>query len=71
MTKPPVSEDGEWRAISTAPFDRELTLAVLDYDGVHALVFPCRRVLDGWVKPDTRERVDVYPTHWREWTQEN
>lgn len=62
-------KDGEWQPISTAPFDRELVLAVIDYDGVHSLVFPCCRVLDGWVQAETRERVDVYPTHWREWTK--
>src|SRR5215467_3742711 len=33
-----------WHAISTAPFDRDLELAVLDTHGPHALVFPCRRI---------------------------
>jgi hypothetical protein len=56
-----------WSAISTAPFDRGLELAVLDTDGPHALVFPCRRILHGWVKEETRKIIDVRPTHWREW----
>lgn len=56
-----------WRDISTAPFDRDLELAVLDGDGPHALVFPCRRIVGGWMKVGTRERIDVHPTHWREW----
>ncbi|ODT31114.1 MAG: hypothetical protein ABS35_05635 [Kaistia sp. SCN 65-12] len=56
-----------WYPISTAPFDRDLELAVLDRDGAHALVFPCRRILSGWVKSKTQERVDIWPTHWREW----
>jgi hypothetical protein len=56
-----------WHAISTAPFDRDLELAVLDTDGPHALAFPCRRILHGWVKLETRKMIDVRPTHWREW----
>src|SRR5215471_758730 len=44
-----------WYSISTAPFDRDLELAVLDTDGPHVLVFPCRRILHGWVKAETRK----------------
>jgi hypothetical protein len=29
----------EWKPISTASFDRELELAVFDYDGTHVLGF--------------------------------
>jgi len=56
-----------WHSIGSAPFDRDLELAVIDGDGTHALVFPCRRVLNGWMKTETRARLDVSPTHWREW----
>jgi hypothetical protein len=56
-----------WQEISTAPFDRDLELAVIDGDGPHALVFPCRRILSGWMNAETRERLDVRPTHWRVW----
>jgi len=59
-----------WQPISTAPFDRDLELAVIASDGTHVLVFPCRRVLSGWVNASTRERIEVRPTHWREWTKE-
>jgi hypothetical protein len=62
-----VHEARVWQPIATAPFDRELELAVIDTDGPHALVFPCRRVLDGWIKAETQERIDVRPTHWRPW----
>ena len=57
-----------WRDISTAPFDRDLELAVLDQEGPHALVFPCRRTVGGWMNAGTHERLDVHPTHWREWS---
>ena len=57
----------EWQRVATAPFDRDLELAVIDYDGVHALVFPCRRVLGSWIKAENKHKIDVYPTHWREW----
>lgn len=58
----------KWQPISTAPFDRDLRLAVLDPGGeAHALVFPCRRVLGGWIKAETKARLDVDPTHWQEW----
>jgi len=56
-----------WEPISTAPFDRDLELAVIERGEVHALVFPCRRILSGWVNAETKQRIEVYPTHWREW----
>lgn len=56
-----------WQPIASAPFGRDLQLAVIDRDGAHALVFPCRRALTGWKKSETRERIEVSPTHWREW----
>lgn len=57
-----------WKSTATAPFDRQLQLAVIDPVGeVHALVFPCRRVLRGWVNSQTGSPVQVFPTHWREW----
>jgi len=59
----------DWQFISIAPFDRDLELAVITYDGPHALVFPCRRVLHGWINAETKKSVDVRPTHWREWPQ--
>jgi hypothetical protein len=58
-----------WQPISTAPFDRDLELAVLNGDGAHALVFPCRRILDSWINSQTRVRIEVRPTHWRDWNE--
>ena len=56
-----------WLKIETAPFERDIEVAVIDVDGAHAVVFPCRRVLGGWVKASTLTPVEIYPTHWREW----
>jgi hypothetical protein len=57
----------QWQLIANAPFDRDLELAVIDRDGLHALVFPCGRVIHGWIKSGTQERIEVQPTHWRLW----
>lgn len=60
---------GGWEPAATAPFDRELELAVIDREGPHALVFPCRRVLGGWIDARTKRRIELTPTHWREWAE--
>jgi hypothetical protein len=60
-----------WLDISTAPRDREIELAVIDAEGQHALVFPCRRIADGWLSAVSGGRVDVRPTHWREWSRKD
>ncbi len=57
-----------WQEISTAPFNRDLELAVIEGDRVYALVFACRRTASGWFKVPSSERVVVSPTHWRLWT---
>ena len=59
-----------WHKIANAPFDRDLELAVIDEDGVHAIVFPCRRILGGWVKVQTKRQVELQPTHWRDWAKQ-
>jgi len=57
----------DWKLIDTAPFDREVEVAVIDGAGVHALTFPCRRIFAGWVNAETQRRLyDVMPSHWRE-----
>jgi hypothetical protein len=56
-----------WLPISTAPFDRDLELAVIDKDEPHTLAFACRRVREGWINAKSMRSVDVRPTHWRPW----
>ena len=62
-----------WRLIVSLediPTDRDLHLAVMDHDGLHALVFPCRCAGEfSWIDATTRRPVEVHPTHWREWTE--
>jgi hypothetical protein len=31
------------------------------------LVFRCRRARSGWINAATGQRIDVDPTHWRQW----
>lgn len=57
----------DWRPISSAPFDQDLELSVIEEDEVHALVFPCRRTARGWVNASAKGAVLVQPTHWRPW----
>jgi len=56
-----------WEPIGTAPFDRDLELAVIDHAGTHALVVRCRRGKQSWVNAATGRILDVNPTHWRVW----
>jgi hypothetical protein len=52
-----------WRPAATAPFDRHIALSVPQHGEVVLLVFPCRRVADGWVNAETGKRLAVLPTH--------
>lgn len=61
-------EQSAWKISSTAPCDRPLELAVIENGETHALIFPCRRGLDGWVNAETNELLArLKPSHWREW----
>jgi hypothetical protein len=59
-----------WQPVTTAPFEEELELAVIDAQGAaHVLVFPCRRTIGGWINAATQKRVEIEPTHWRHWEE--
>jgi hypothetical protein len=60
-----------WEKIQTAPYDRDLQLAVVEGDRVYPLVFACRRTTSGWIKVSTTERVAISPTHWRVWQRKD
>jgi len=58
----------EWNLIDTAPFDRDLELALIDSEGAHSLSFPCRRIEGGWIEAETKKRLYIRPSHWRGWS---
>jgi hypothetical protein len=59
----------EWKLIHTAPFDRDLELAVIDRGRMQIVGFRCRRLSDnGWLDVETDKQVyHLSPTHWRDW----
>jgi hypothetical protein len=65
LTASPRGDD--WRSISSAPFEQDLELSVIEDEEVHALLFPCRRTARGWANASAKSAVSVRPTHWRPW----
>ncbi len=59
----------KWLSISIAPAGVGLELCVMDFQGTHALVFPCHKSGAGWVDASTKKRIDIEPTHWRVWNE--
>jgi hypothetical protein len=60
----------KWLPVSIAPPGADLEVCVMDYRGIHALVFPCRKHGTQWVDASTKKHVDIQPTHWRNWTED-
>lgn len=58
---------GNWQPVASAPFDRHIEIAVINSAIPHTLAFPCRRILRGWLNAETGEKLEVHPTHWRDW----
>ncbi|MTV17655.1 hypothetical protein FDV58_27520 [Bradyrhizobium elkanii] len=67
--RPDAGVSETWEGVATAPFNRDLELAVIEGNAIHKLVFPCRRIHGGWAKAGTAERILVQPTHWRAWAK--
>jgi hypothetical protein len=57
-------DTSRWRDIETAPFDRELELAVIDGE-IRPLGGACLRHGDGWFDAETLTPINVTATHWR------
>lgn len=55
-----------WKNIDTAPFDRDLELAIIG-DEVRAIPFPCMRSSRGWINAETLKPLEIRPTHWQSW----
>lgn len=54
----------EWREIATAPFDREIEVAIID-EHINVPGGPCLRHGDCWLDAETLRPVKVTATHWR------
>jgi hypothetical protein len=59
----------DWNPITSAPFERDIELAVLDQNGEHLVAFACRRGAEGWLSARSNRPVDIRPTHWRQWRE--
>ena len=57
----------KWQPTTKAPYGVDLQVAVIEGDRMHALVFPCRRDVHGWVNAKSGASVQIRPTHWRQW----
>jgi hypothetical protein len=59
----------DWQPIFTAPFDRDLELAVIGREEPHSLAFACRRIFGGWINAETKQKLNIqlHPSHWRDW----
>jgi hypothetical protein len=57
-------DTSRWRDIETAPFDRELELAVIDGD-IRTVRGFCLRHGEDWFDAETLRPIKVTATHWR------
>jgi len=63
----PTMADQIWQPIQTAPFDQDLELAVIEGSEAHRLAVRAQRTARGWISVATGKRIEIDPTHWREW----
>jgi hypothetical protein len=65
--EPPGERRTVWQPVTTAPYGIDLEVAVVNGSGLHAVVFPCRRGVYGWINAASGVSVEVRPSHWRAW----
>lgn len=57
-----------WHPITTAPFNQDLELRVVEADKILTLEFPCRKTNAGeWINTDLGSPVTIQPVEWRVW----
>ena len=57
-----------WHPISTAPYNRNLELQIVEATRMIALPFPCRHTNGGdWINVDLGTRIQIQPVSWRVW----
>jgi hypothetical protein len=54
----------EWREIASAPFDREIEVAIIDEE-IGVLSSSCLRHGNGWLDAETLRPIELTATHWR------
>lgn len=57
-----------WHPISTAPFNQDLDVRVVENGEAITLPFPCRHTNDGkWLNVDLGTHIKIEPVAWRVW----
>jgi hypothetical protein len=57
-----------WRQISTAPYNQELELRIIENGDTVTLEFPCLRTNEeAWINVDLGSEIKVQPAEWRIW----
>jgi hypothetical protein len=59
----------KWLPVSFTPPNADLEVSVLDGCELRALLFPVRKSETEWVDISTNKRIDIVPTHWRQWSE--
>lgn len=56
-----------WHPISTAPYNQELELRIIDDGKTLTLEFPCLRTNDeAWINVDLGSQINIQPVEWRQ-----
>ena len=61
----------DWRPISTAPFNNDVELCLIENDWRYVLPFPCRQTRLGWMNSDLDVHLKITPTEWRRLPEES
>lgn len=60
-----------WHPISTAPYNRELELRIIENGKVVAIEFPCLRSnTEAWINVDLGTEIKLRPVEWRVWQRQ-
>jgi hypothetical protein len=58
-----------WRPTSTAPYNQDLELQIVEDGKTIALPFPCRHTNEGeWINVDLGTGMRIQPARWRIWS---
>jgi hypothetical protein len=57
-----------WRPASTAPYNQDLELRIVEDGKAITLPFPCRHTNEGeWINVDLGTTMQIQPVSWRVW----